>query len=66
MFRTWWLADFSGALVFAPLLLVWAARRSWRMPGLKVAEGALLLAVLIVLDRGAVAARRSVRRLSRC
>ena len=32
VFRTWWLGDFSGALVFAPLVLVWAGRRSWRMP----------------------------------
>src|SRR5262245_15617212 len=24
VFRTWWLGDFSGALVFAPPLLVWA------------------------------------------
>jgi signal transduction histidine kinase len=49
VFRTWWLADFSGALVFAPLLLVWAGRRSWRMPRAHLAEGALLLAILIVL-----------------
>jgi signal transduction histidine kinase len=49
VFRTWWLSDFSGALVFAPLLLVWASRRSWRMPAPKIAEGALLLAVLVVL-----------------
>jgi signal transduction histidine kinase len=49
VFRTWWLADFSGALVFAPLLLVWAARRSWRMPRIQLAEAALLLALLIVL-----------------
>jgi len=49
VFRTWWLADFSGALVFAPLVLVWATRRSWRMPRMQIAEGALLLAILIVL-----------------
>jgi signal transduction histidine kinase len=49
VFRTWWLADFSGALVFAPLVLVWAARRSWRLPKVRVAEAALLLALLIVL-----------------
>ena len=30
VFRTWWLADFSGALVFAPLVLVWAGGRSGR------------------------------------
>jgi signal transduction histidine kinase len=49
VFRTWWLADFSGALVFAPLILVWAARRAWRLPRAQVAEAALLLAILIVL-----------------
>jgi signal transduction histidine kinase len=49
VFRTWWLSDFSGALVFAPLLLVWASRRSWRLPALRIAEAALLLAILIVL-----------------
>ena len=49
VFRTWWLGDFSGALVFAPLVLVWAGRRSWRMPRVQLAEGAVVLAVLIVL-----------------
>jgi signal transduction histidine kinase len=49
VFRTWWLSDFSGALVVAPLLLVWAGRRSWRMPRVQAAEGALLLAILVVL-----------------
>ena len=49
VFRTWWLGDFSGALVVAPLGLVWATRRSWRLPGGRAAEGALLLAVLIAL-----------------
>jgi signal transduction histidine kinase len=49
VFRTWWLSDFSGALVFAPLLLVWAGRRSWRMSRMQLVEAAVLLAVLIVL-----------------
>jgi signal transduction histidine kinase len=49
VFRTWWLGDFSGALVFAPLVLVWAGRRSWRMPRAQLAEGAALFAGLIVL-----------------
>jgi integral membrane sensor domain MASE1 len=49
VFRTWWLSDFSGALVFAPLLLVWAGRRSWRLSRLQLAEAVVLLAVLIVL-----------------
>ena len=49
VFRTWWLADFSGALVVAPLALVWAARRSWHLPRWQIAEAVLLLALLIVL-----------------
>jgi signal transduction histidine kinase len=49
VFRTWWLGDFSGALVFAPLVLVWAARRTWRMPRLELLEAVLLLTVLVVL-----------------
>jgi signal transduction histidine kinase len=49
VFRTWWLGDFSGALVVAPLGLVWATRHSWRMSRLRVAEAALLLTTLLVL-----------------
>ena len=49
VFRTWWLGDFSGALVFAPLVLVWATRRAWHMPSIRIAEAVLLLAILIVL-----------------
>jgi signal transduction histidine kinase len=49
VFRTWWLGDFAGGLVFAPFLLVWATRRSWREPRRRLVEGALLLASLIAL-----------------
>ena len=49
VFRTWWLGDLAGALVLTPLILVWAARRTWRMPAPQVAEALLLLTVLIVL-----------------
>lgn len=48
-FRTWWLGDFSGALVVAPLGLVWATRRSWHIARGRLTEGALLLTALIVL-----------------
>ena len=47
--RTWWLGDFCGALVFTPLILVLAARRTWRMTRVQLAEALLLLTVLIVL-----------------
>jgi signal transduction histidine kinase len=49
VFRTWWLGDFAGALVFAPLILVWAARKTWRMPRAQLVEAVVLLTVLIVL-----------------
>lgn len=49
IFRTWWLGDFSGALVFAPLCLVWASRRSLRTSRSRLVEAALLLAALLVL-----------------
>ena len=49
VFRTWWLGDFSGGLVFAPVGLVWAARRSWRLSRRQLVEAALLLTALIVL-----------------
>jgi len=49
VFRTWWLGDFSGALVFTPLILVWAAHGAWWMPRRQLAEIVLLLTVLIVL-----------------
>ena len=49
VFRTWWLGDFSGALVIAPLGLIWATRRSWDIPRRRLAEAALVLAVLLVL-----------------
>ena len=47
VFRTWWLADLSGALVFAPLLLVMAGVRSWVLPRTRLVEGVLLLVVLV-------------------
>jgi signal transduction histidine kinase len=49
VFRTWWLSDFSGAVVFAPLILVWACLRNRRMPRAKVVEAAVLVTALIVL-----------------
>ena len=49
VFRTWWLGDFAGALVFAPVILVWAVHRTWRMPAMQLGEAALLLTALIVL-----------------
>ena len=49
VFRTWWLGDFCGALVFTPLILVWAVHRTWRMSRMQLGEALLLLTVLLVL-----------------
>jgi len=49
VFRTWWLGDFSGALVVTPLLLVSVGLRSWRLTRVRIAESALLAAVLLAL-----------------
>jgi signal transduction histidine kinase len=49
VFRTWWLGDFAGGLVFAPVCLLWATRRSWYEPRRRLVEAALLLTALFVL-----------------
>jgi signal transduction histidine kinase len=48
-FRTWWLGDYAGALLVAPLALTWATRRPWRMSRIRLLEAMLLLAVLLAL-----------------
>ncbi|HEY7003312.1 MAG TPA: MASE1 domain-containing protein [Gaiellaceae bacterium] len=42
----WWLGDATGALLVAPLILVWATRPPLRLPTRRIAEGAILLAAL--------------------
>jgi PAS domain S-box-containing protein len=42
-FRTWWLGDLAGALVVAPLILVWSKRVTWTRR--EATEFALLLAL---------------------
>ncbi len=42
----WWLGDASGALLVAPLILVWATRPPFHFPARRLAEGALLLLAL--------------------
>ena len=42
----WWLGDATGALLVAPLILVWATRPPFRLPAKRLAEGALLLLAL--------------------
>ena len=64
VFRTWWLADLSGALVFAPLVLVWAGVRSRALAADEAGGGSLPACGSDRSDRGAVAARRAVHRVS--
>ncbi len=47
--RTWWLADMSGALVVVPLLLIWLGdpRAAWRR--IATPEGGLMVVVVIAL-----------------
>ena len=46
----WWLGDASGALLVAPLILVWATRPPIRFPRRRVAEGLVLLGILGALS----------------
>ena len=49
VWRTWWLSDFSGALVVTPLILTWATR-GWRgFSRWDLLEGAALLTTLVLL-----------------
>ena len=49
VWRTWWLSDFSGALVVTPLILTWATR-GWQGFGRRqLLEGAALLTILVLL-----------------
>src|SRR3954447_3559228 len=49
VWRTWWLSDFSGALVLTPAILAW--RRGWpaHMSRARLIEAAVLLTALVLL-----------------
>src|SRR5215472_232137 len=48
IWRTWWLGDAAGALVFAPFLLLWSANPIPRWTRRQIAEaGALLISTLL-------------------
>ena len=48
--RAWWLGDLVGALVVAPLILVWAAARPTKLLASQAIEGAVLVATLIAVN----------------
>ena len=45
--RAWWLGDLVGALVVAPMLLVWLSQRSLSSQRQQITEGVVLLLALI-------------------
>jgi PAS domain S-box-containing protein len=49
VWRTWWLSDFAGALVVAPLFLTWASPGFARLGRREIVEGLALLAILVLL-----------------
>ena len=48
--RAWWLGDLVGALVVAPLILVWVSSRPPALPRRRVLEAVLLIGTLIAVD----------------
>src|SRR4051794_8035416 len=49
VWRTWWLSDFSGALVVTPLLLTWASLAFPRLGRRDLIEGGAMLTALVML-----------------
>ncbi len=49
LWTTWWIGDLLGALVVAPLLLVWVSPPSFREHRRQYAEGAILLTLLVLV-----------------
>jgi PAS domain S-box-containing protein len=49
VWRTWWLSDFSGALVVTPLILTWATRGWQGLSRWDLVEGAVLITALVLL-----------------
>jgi PAS domain S-box-containing protein len=49
VWRTWWLSDFSGALVVTPVILSWVNRGPSRWGRREVLEGVALLTVLVLV-----------------
>src|SRR3954462_2918359 len=49
VWRTWWLSDFSGALVVTPLILTWATRGVRGFSRWDLVEGTVLITALVLL-----------------
>jgi signal transduction histidine kinase/integral membrane sensor domain MASE1 len=61
---TWWLGDSVGALVFAPLLLLWGDRRPTPWTVVRVIEAALLAGSVVVVARIVFGGSAGLRPLS--
>lgn len=46
---TWWIGDFLGALVIAPLLLVWATHWPIKLNPKRILEGAIVVILLLLV-----------------
>src|SRR4051812_44217294 len=49
VWRTWWLSDFSGALIVTPVILTWASSRLGRFTRREAIEGISLLTILVLM-----------------
>jgi PAS domain S-box-containing protein len=61
---TWWVGDMMSDLVLAPLLFVWSARSSLRLPPHRVLEAGALLVFLVIFRLIAFAGRPTANTLS--
>jgi len=50
IWRTWWLGDAAGALVFTPFLLLWCTNLSWKWSKPRFAEAAALLVSTLLIS----------------
>src|SRR5215831_4025137 len=50
IWRTWWLGDAAGALVFAPFLLLWSANVRWKWSRSQIVEAAALLTSTLLIS----------------
>lgn len=48
IWRTWWLGDAAGALIFTPFFLLWGANRSVKWTKSQFVEGGVALALLLI------------------
>ena len=64
VWRTWFLGDFSGALVFAPLVLCWVGVRVSAITRRQALEGSVVTALMVVLALLPSQRRRAVHRVS--